>query len=513
MTMRRGSGFATIRARLVALSVGALTVSFLLFGVFAYATFSYSLWEQHDAGLEATVDTIATAFATGIRVEKGDELEAAHHMLNELRFPNRKIGIYTPDGKPFPRESTKPDDPHHAHGPEIEIRDAELAAFARGHLLVEDANRYALVTRESRQGEARLVVKGFRSSSGSDYLIAAEEPNHGVAGTLALLRNALLIAVPIFLLFSCAAGWFLAERALAPIAAMSQRARTISEKNLDARLPVANERDELGELAVVFNELLDRLERAFGQLETAYSQMRRFLADASHELRTPVAAVRGEVQVALKRERSGEEYRESLGVIHEEAVHMSRIVDDLFTLARADAGDRSIDRRPFYLEELAAEVCRIARPLARERTIGLELDSQASELQVSGDEALVRRAVLNLVDNAMKYTEPGGSVRLAVSRDGAHARLDVSDTGIGIALEEHERVFERFYRVDRARVRSEGGAGLGLAIVRWAMEEHGGTVTVSSEPGFGSTFSILIPLSGHLESAPPSQSTTGERAI
>jgi heavy metal sensor kinase len=494
MTMRRVRLPGTIRARLVALSVGALTGSFLLFGLFAYASFSYSLWERHDAGLVATTDTIATAFATGIRVGKGDELEAAHQMLNQLRFGDRRIGVYTLDGMPFPRESTKPDDPHHAHGPEIEIGAEELAAVGRAHGLHEEDGRHALVTRETRRGEARLVVKGFRSVSGTGYLIAAEESNEGVAATLALLRTALLIAVPVFLLLACAAGWFVAERALAPVAAMSQRARTISEKNLDARLPVANERDELGQLAVVFNELLDRLERAFVQLESAYDQTRRFLADASHELRTPVAAVRGEVQVALKRDRTGEEYRESLDVIHEEAMHMSRIVEDLFTLARADAGERAHERRPFYLDELAADVCRIARSLARQRGVALELEPAGGEVEVLGDEDLVRRAVLNLVDNAVKYTEAGGSVRLAVSREGGRARLDVTDTGIGIAPGEQERVFERFYRVDKARVRSEGGAGLGLSIVRWAVEEHGGAVAVRSDPGRGSTFSILLPL-------------------
>jgi heavy metal sensor kinase len=490
-----GGVFGTIRARLVALSVGALTVSFLLFGVFAYATFSYSLWERHDAGLEAAVDTVATALATGIRVEKGDELEAAHHLLNELRFPNRKIGVYTPDGLPFPRESTKPGDPHHAHGPQIEIGAEELAALARAHRLDADTERYALVTRETHDGPARLVVKGFRSAAGSRFLIAAEEPNEGVATTLALLRNALVVAVPLFLLFACAAGWFLAERILAPVAAMSDRARTISEKNLDARLPVANERDELGELALVFNALLDRLERAFGQLERAYGQMREFIADASHELRTPVAAMRGEVQVALKRPRTGEEYRESLGVINEEAVHMSRIVDDLFTLARADAGERPLERRPLYLGEVVAEAVRIARPIAEARGVDLAVEPPPDDVEVQGDEALLRRAVLNLVDNAVKYTEAGGSVRLSVSREGDRARVDVTDTGIGIAPAERERIFERFFRVDRARVRSEGGAGLGLSIVRWAVEEHGGEVAVRSEPGRGSTFSILLPLS------------------
>ena len=503
MTARRAGLFGTIRARLVALSVGVLAVSLALFGYFSYAVFSYSLWQRHDAGLEATVNTVATAFETGIRVEKGDELEAAHHMLNELRFPSRKIGVYTLDGKPFPRERSKPDDPHHAHGPEVDLLESEIVELVREHGLGESTGRAVSLTREKEHGAVRICLEGFGSTSGSRYVIVAEESNAEVAATIALLRNALAVAVPFFLIVACVAGWFLAERSLAPIAAMSERARTISETNLDARLPVANERDELGELALVFNELLDRLERAFGQLEKAYSQMRQFIADASHELRSPLAAVRGEVQVALKRPRDETEYRESLEVIHDEAKHLSRIVEDLFMLARADAGERMVDRVPFYLDELVVECCRIVRPLAEGRGVALTVAPVDGEVEVVGDEVLLRRAALNLLDNAVKYTESGGTVRVAVIRDGDGVRVDVSDTGVGVLREDAERIFERFYRVDKARSRSDGGAGLGLSIVRWAVEAHGGFVSVHSEHGHGSTFSIWLPVDPAPRQGPP----------
>ena len=495
MTQRRTGTLGTIRARLVVLSVGVLAVSLALFGYFSYAVFSYSLWQRHDAGLVATVDTVATAFETGIRVEKGDELEAAHHMLNELRFPSRKIGVYTLDGKPFPRERTKPDDPHHAHGPEVDLSESEIVEVVREHGLDESTGRAVLLTREQEHGAVRICLEGFGSTSGSRYVIVAEESNADVAATIALLRNALAVAVPFFLIVACVAGWFLAERSLSPIAAMSERARTIGETNLDARLPVANEQDELGELALVFNELLDRLERAFGQLERAYGQMRQFIADASHELRSPLAAVRGEVQVALKRPRDGNEYRESLEVIHEEAVHMSRIVEDLFLLARADAGERIVDRLPLDLDDLVVECCRIVRPIAEGRGVALAVEPVTGEVEVKGDEVLLRRAILNLLDNAVKYTEVGGTVRVAVVPDVNSVRVDVTDTGIGVRPEDADRIFERFYRVDKARSRSDGGAGLGLSIVRWAVEAHGGAVSLESEFGHGSTFMIRLPSS------------------
>jgi len=483
--------FDTIRVRLTALNVGTLAVSLSLFGLVAYGTFSHSIHERQDEGLKATLDTVAIAFRTGIGVERGDEVEAAHHMLNELRFPNRKVGIYTLDGRPFPATDTKPGHPEHVHGPAVEIDSAELARLAREGGLW-NADGYVLTTRGASDS-SRLALTVVRSpSSGTRFLVAAEEPSEEVGAMLALLRNGLLLTAPLFLLFACAAGWFLARRSLAPIAAMSQRAQTIGADSLGERLPVANERDEIGQLALVFNDLLDRLARAFGDLERAYGRMRQFIADASHELRTPVAAIRGEAQVTLRQERGAGEYRESIGVILEEATHMARIVEDLFTLARADAGERPVESLPYYLDEVVVECVRSVRSLAAEQGVELRADVSA-DVEMVGDEGLVRRAVLNLLHNALKYTEQGGRVHARVTTDGTTARVDVTDTGIGIAPEDRERIFERFYRVDSARTRSEGGAGLGLSIVRWAAETHSGTVAVQSELGRGSTFSLFLP--------------------
>jgi signal transduction histidine kinase len=222
-------------------------------------------------------------------------------------------------------------------------------------------------------------------------------------------------------------------------------------------------------------------------------QMRRFTADASHELRTPLAAVRGEAQVTLSRDRTGAEYRESVEVMLEEAVRMGRIVDDMLTLARADAGELPLERAPVYLDEVVADATRTARPLAEQRGIALDVEPSPEAVEIVGDEDLLRRAVLNLVDNAIKYTEPGGSVRARAVCDGHEARVEVEDTGQGITPADRERIFDRFYRVDKARSRDAGGAGLGLSIVRWAAEAHGGRVDLASEPGTGSRFALVIP--------------------
>jgi heavy metal sensor kinase len=480
----------TIRGRITAFCVAVIAASLCASAFAAYGVFSSMVWQRHDDDLEATAETVETAFRTGIRVEGGDEFEAAHHMLNELHFPNYRIGLFTADGASFAAQPGPNDHPEHVHAPSIEISPAEILGVARGF----DPARtpYAFATRETSRGPARIVVAEFSSdASGRRYLVAAEEPNANVDATLSLLRTSLLVIAPFFVLLAGVGGWTVARRSLAPVAEMASRARSINAERLGDRLAVANERDELGVLARAFNDLLDRLEREF-------DRMRQFTADASHELRTPLAAVRGEAQVALTRDRPAPEYRESLEVILEETTHMSRLVDDMFTLARADAGDVRVDARPVYLDDLVAECCRATRALAKQKGVDLAAVPAVAAVEVAGDEALLRRAIVNLLDNAIKYTEPGGRVRARASFEtdgeaGGEARVEVTDTGVGIDPGERERIFERFYRVDRARSRSEGGAGLGLSIVRWVVAAHGGRLELASEPGHGSTFSIVLP--------------------
>jgi signal transduction histidine kinase len=220
--------------------------------------------------------------------------------------------------------------------------------------------------------------------------------------------------------------------------------------------------------------------------------MRRFVADASHELRTPISVIRGEADVALSQERSPAEYRESLTVVLDEARRLSRLVDDLLNLARADAGHVQLQTHDFYLNELLAECCRSVQTLAAARGLGLEC-LPGNDLQFTGDEQLLRRLVINLLDNAIRYTPPGGKVTAALADGATGVRLRVSDTGIGIAPADAARVFERFYRAGEARSRQDGGFGLGLAIVRWIAESHRGTVECTSQAGQGSVFTVNLP--------------------
>jgi heavy metal sensor kinase len=282
------------------------------------------------------------------------------------------------------------------------------------------------------------------------------------------------------------AGYLLARKSLAPIAAMTSQAERISAESLHERLPLKNENDELGRLARVFNDLLARIESSF-------DGMRRFTTDASHELRTPLAIIRGEADVALSQERAPDDYREALAIIQDEARYLSRIVEDMLALARADAGQRQVKREEFYLNDLVEECARSARALALNKNITLNFE-RSDDISFRGDEGLLRRMILNLLDNAIKYTPESGRVSISLWRDDGRVKFRVTDTGIGISAEAVERVFERFYRVDKARSRAEGGSGLGLPIVKWIAEAHHGSVSLESEPERGSSFTVTLPI-------------------
>jgi heavy metal sensor kinase len=314
---------------------------------------------------------------------------------------------------------------------------------------------------------------------------------------LELLGGILIVAVPFALLGVAAIGWFLARKSLAPVVAMPERARRISAENLDQRLPVINPRDELGQLATIFNELLARLNEAFQKQQEAFAQQRQFMADASHELRTPLYVMRTAGEVTMDQEQcEASEYREALAMINQQTRHLTRIVEDMFTLARADAGQRKPEYRTFYLDELVTEAARAAQLLAERKGVKVEI-APADETPYRGDEGLLRQMLLNLLDNAVKYTPAGGAVRVSLAQHDSMREITVTDTGAGIPPEAQSRIFERFYRADKSRTRTEtcanGGAGLGLSIARWIAEAHHGCLELRHSDQRGSTFVATLP--------------------
>jgi two-component system, OmpR family, sensor kinase len=268
---------------------------------------------------------------------------------------------------------------------------------------------------------------------------------------------------------------------------MADRARKIGVENLSERLPVARRRDELAHLAETFNELL-------GRLEASLVQQRQFMADASHELRTPVATTRTAASVALQQEHRDEaEYRETLRIVEQQAVRLSRVVDDMFTLARADAGNYPVRMTPMYLDEVIDEVVRAARVVASTREVAIDPMTVPSAT-FTGDEDLIRRMLVNLIDNAVRHAPAGSTVRIDLDGTDNGYAIAVRDQGPGIPPEIRPHIFERFFRSDVSRrPDAHDGAGLGLALARWIANVHGGDVVLARSTQAGSTFVITLP--------------------
>lgn len=304
---------------------------------------------------------------------------------------------------------------------------------------------------------------------------------------------AALLVVGFLVLLACAVGsYWLAARSFAPIQRLAQTARKIKAGDLHQRVPVPPVRDEVQYLALTLNEMLDSLDQSF-------SRQRRFVADASHELRTPVAVIRNKADVALLRPRNQDDYCRVLHDIHAETERLSHLISDLLALARGDEGQARFEREAVRLDLLVESVAANAEMLAQER--GIQLSFQAPQpVIVVGDEARLIQVIMNLLDNAIRYTNAGGQVQVNVAATRSEAHLVVRDTGIGIAPEHLPHIFERFYRADPARRRTGGSSsGLGLAIVAWIVRTHGGSVVVSSQVGRGSCFTVTVPLT------PPAQ--------
>ncbi|MEO7270370.1 MAG: ATP-binding protein [Vicinamibacterales bacterium] len=301
----------------------------------------------------------------------------------------------------------------------------------------------------------------------------------------ATVRRTLFLAMPAGLLLAALGGWAVCWRALAPLSAMARQANAIDDRALAARLIVRDADDELSALAVAFNGLLDRLGHAF-------QTQRRFMADASHQLRTPLSITRIAAQVTLAQpDRSVDEYRSSLQTVAQQTERMTRMVDDMFALALADLDARPLQLEELYLNEIVTDCVSAAQVLAGARSVSLRATT-ADDVQMLADESLLRQMILNLVENAVRHTPPHGSVQVSLDADADRARIAVSDTGPGIAAIDRERIFERFVRLDAGG--TDGGGGLGLPIARWVAQLHRGTLTLDASGPGGSRFVALLPL-------------------
>ncbi len=308
-----------------------------------------------------------------------------------------------------------------------------------------------------------------------------------VLETLFLFRLCLLMFAPLLLLAASGGGYWLSHRALAPVDGIVQMAREVSGTNLRTRLRKLDSGDELQRLTDTLNEMLDRLKSAF-------QRVTQFTADASHELRTPISLIRTEAELALRRSRRDQEYKESLRHILLEAERTTGLIEELLSLARADSGSGTLALLSLDLGETLRTTVESWRHIATIRNLQFNARLDAEGVLVTGDGTALRRAFDILLDNAFKYTSAPGTVELSLDQTDGMAVVRIRDTGVGIALEEHSKIFERFYRIDKARSREFGGAGLGLSIAQWIVLQHRGAIRVESTQGVGSTFRVELPL-------------------
>jgi heavy metal sensor kinase len=394
--------------------------------------------------------------------------------------------------------SLDPTDPGYDAGPQrwVEVfNTGGNLIFARGRAqapgirtaLPKPIGSQGFQTVSTPAGARVRLLTATRTVAGGPAIVRVARAEDEIHAQWQNLLAVFLLAVPLAVLASAGIGYVLAGRALAPLARMAERARSITADRLNERLPVENADDELGQMATVFNRTLSRLEESFARLA-------RFTADASHELRTPLTALRSVGEVGLRDRRSADEYRDIIGSMLEEADHLTRLVDSLLTLSRGDAGQLHLMPAAFDLADIARDAIAQLDVLAEEKNVRLTLD--ASPAPIFADRLTLRQAAVNLVDNGIKYSPEGGAVRVRVQQDGSRCVLAVTDEGPGIPVADRARVFDRFYRVDRSRTHahaSVGGTGLGLAIAKWAVTANGGDITLDSSDGAGSTFTISLP--------------------
>jgi heavy metal sensor kinase len=433
------------------------------------AAFSAGIVWLHAHWSQAQFDTDLNGLATTVSLimqeeldETGDLVKAAQEARSSINVPDRVMAILGPEGTPL---------------------------VARWRTLTPEALPPNIVTQSGvttvHHGDHnwRLVVLRESAATGPYFVLVGGTLDH-VEEQQRVLVRVFLLATPVMALLTAGVCWWIASSALRPLTMMSEEADAITARALERRLSTTATTDELGRVARAFNRLLDRL-------SSALQMQRQFMASASHELRTPVSVIQTATEVILERPvRENDEYREVLTIIGEQSARLSRMVQDMFTLARADSEGYRLVMEPVYLDEIVDECAQAASVMARGRAIRLDTHLSFEET-LTGDDGLLRQLVMNLLDNAIRYTPSGGRVTVSTTREGDTAIIAVADTGPGIPASERERVFERFVRLDETRS-ATSGAGLGLPIARWIARQHQGSIDLQGNSPSGCLFIIRL---------------------
>lgn len=477
----------SIRFRLTFWYTLTLAVILAASGLFSYHYFSFSLRQQIDVELREITRQIDRNQAELFSPDEGEvDCAKLQDLINQFNW-----GAFIQLRTEKLRASCSSDN----------LMGEELPFGAVARQQVRWMNQH-LETVETDSGLSRRVISHPVVDKDTLVGVAQIAISFGSSEeTINQLRLIYLLVGPFAIIWLGVGCWFLADRMISPIIDITEAAHDINAENLDRRLPTGGHQDELGRMVVSLNSMLERLEDQF-------QRVRQFSGDASHELRTPLTILRGETEVAMRWAKTPEEFREILSSNVEEIDRMERIIENLLTLSKSEVGELHLELREFSFSDLIQGLYIQSKILCDPKQISISLDCQAEkEIIIKGDELRLRQMLLNLISNGIKYTDEGGSLTIRFGLDGELARVVIEDTGIGMDTYHLSRIFDRFYRVDKARNRMDGGTGLGLSIVKWIAEAHGGTVAATSIPGKGSTFTVLLPVNGPDREGHSSQTT------
>ncbi len=457
-----GLAAKNVRTRLTLWYVLALTLILLIYAGIAISLVYMDLRRNLDRELEEDYEIIENLIHT-----KPDGSVIIHE-ADDPYFHERWFDIWSRDwqklyeSRPFSSQSF----------PHISKAEKSSEGFSSRSLVLDNKVRVREMYGKTNIEGKWLFIRLFKP----------EELLWKEVGTFGWL---MLLALPVAILIAGLGGYFLTKRLLAPVDHMAEKARKIGEENLQERLPVINPHDELGNLATAFNELLERMEKSF-------TRLKEFTSDAAHELRTPLTAIRSIGEVGLQEDQNISYYRNVIGSVLEENQRLTRLVDSLLFLSGADSQEFKPNIRKFQLYPFVEQTIEFIQALAEEKKQTIHLEG-GKNITLQADQGLLKEALLNLLDNAIKYSAAGTDVTVQISQNGESTEIKVIDQGVGIPREEQAKIFERFYRVDKARSREMGGSGLGLAIALWTVQIQGGTIEVESEAGNGSSFTIFFP--------------------
>jgi heavy metal sensor kinase len=462
------------------------------FSSFLYFTLSKSLYRDVDNKLTSLAELIASESVSPLSKFGFGNIDQALEASMNLKPIGKFIQVLDESGK-IGRKSDN------LRNVQLPISLTALKNASKGLITFE-------TNRSFENAPLRIITFPVIENNHITKIVQIASSLEDVEDALNTLFIILMITVPFALMVASLGGQFLANKALKPVDKITQTARMITSQNLNQRIEPPKVKDEISRLIETFNEMISRLDQSFRQIK-------QFSTDASHELKTPLTILKGEVEVTLRKERTSHEYEQTLKSNLEEINRMSQIVDDLLLLSKADIGEIRLNKEVINLTEILNEVVAQMNILAQSKTLLIETSNHHEDIHIFGDGLRIRELFLNLIENGIKYTEEGGSIHITFSKDtplhdksqsgwterkqARFVKIIVSDTGIGIAKEDRERIFDRFFRVDKARSREQGGSGLGLSICKWIVEAHQGEIKVESEVGKGSSFIIKLPLYSH----------------